>query len=137
MKKLLISTLVLLLTGWSSATAGNEDGSRLWLRFEAANATKAISGVKGTAMSELQTYWKGGPVVLKHQKGMAQDAYTIQSKGGKITISAANNAGLLYGAYHLLRLQQMGEDTSALNISEQPAYDRRLLTHWDNPNGTV
>ena len=137
MKKFLISTLVLLLTGWSAATAGNEDGSRLWLRFEAANATKAISGVKGTAMTELKTYWKGGPVVLKHQKGLAQDAYTIQSKGGKITISAANNAGLLYGAYHLLRLQQMGEDTSALNISEQPAYDLRILNHWDNPNGTV
>ena len=70
MKKLLISALVLLLAGWSSATAQCEDGSRLWLRLDTTNAAKAVTGVKGTAMTELQTYWKGGPVVLKRQKGM-------------------------------------------------------------------
>ena len=104
MKKFLISTLVLLFTGWSSATADNEDGSRLWLRLETTNAAKAIKGVKGTAMTELQTYWKGGSVELKKEKGIAGDGYTIKSNGGKIVISAACDAGLLYGAYHLLRL---------------------------------
>ena len=52
-------------------------------------------------------------------------------------ISAANDAGLLYGAYHLLRLQQTGQSCDNLDISEQPAYDLRILNHWDNPNGTV
>ena len=137
MKKFLISTLVLLFTGWSSATADNEDGSRLWLRLETTNAAKAIKGVKGTAMTELQTYWKGGSVELKKEKGFAGDGYTIKSNGGKIVISAACDAGLLYGAYHLLRLQQMEASTASLDISEKPAYDLRILNHWDNPNGTV
>ena len=137
MKKILISTLVLLFTGWSSATADNEDGSRLWLRLETTNAAKAIKGVKGTAMTELQTYWKGGSVELKKEKGIAGDGYTIKSNGGKIVISAACDAGLLYGAYHLLRLQQMEASTASLDISEKPAYDLRILNHWDNPNGTV
>ena len=57
-------------------------------------------------MTELQTYWQGGPVILKQKKGMTKDGYTIKSQGGKTVISAANDAGLLYGAYHLLRLQQ-------------------------------
>ena len=119
MKNLLISALVLLLAGWSSATAQCEDGSRLWLRLDTTNAAKAVTGVK------------------KRQKGMAADGYTIKTQGGKTVISAASDAGLLYGAYHLLRLQQTDASTASLNISEQPMYGLRILNHWDNPNGTV
>ena len=137
MKRILISTLVLLLTGWSSATANDEDGSRLWLRFDTTNAVKAVKGERCTAMNELQTYWQGGIVELKKEKHLTGDGYTIKSHGSKIVISAANDAGLLYGAYHLLRLQQMGASTASLDISEQPAYELRILNHWDNPNGTV
>ena len=137
MKKILISMLVLLHAGWSQAIAQCEDGSRLWLRLDTTNAVKAITGVKGTAMTELQTYWKGGPVVLKRQNGIADDGFTIKTQGGKTVIAAASDAGLLYGAYHLLRLQQMDASTTSLNISENPMYDLRILNHWDNPNGTV
>ena len=136
MKKMLISALVLLLAGWSVASA--EDGSQLWLRLTPAKTAATVTGVKGTAMTELQTYWQGGPVVLKRQKGLAQDGYTIKSLDGKTVISAANDAGLLYGAYHLLRLQETGQvNGNGLDIKEVPAYDLRILNHWDNPNGTV
>ena len=135
MKRFFFSTVLLLLAGWSVA-ANDEDGSRLWLRLDAVN-TNAITGVKCTAMTELQTYWQGGPVVLKCQKGLAKDGYTIKSQNGKTVIAATDDAGLLYGAYHLLRLQQTGQPTASLDISEQPFYDLRILNHWDNPNGTV
>ena len=136
MKRIFIFTLVLLVAGWSVA-ATDEDGSRLWLRLDPASSAVAITGVKGTAMTELQTYWQGGPVVLKKQKKLARDGYTIKSQGGKTVIAASSDAGLLYGAYHLLRLQQTGKSCSNLDISEQPVYDLRILNHWDNPNGTV
>ena len=136
MKRIFIFTLVLLVVGWSVA-ATDEDGSRLWLRLDPASSAVAITGVKGTAMTELQTYWQGGPVVLKKQKSLARDGYTIKSQGGKTVIAASSDAGLLYGAYHLLRLQQTGKSCSNLDISEQPVYDLRILNHWDNPNGTV
>ena len=135
-KRILISMLVLLLAGWSSAAVNDEDGSRLWLRLDPAATTATITGVKGTAMTELQTYWQGGPVVLKRQKGIAKDGYTIKSQNGKTVISAASDAGLLYGAYHLLRLQQTGQSCENLDIQEEPFYDLRILNHWDNPNGT-
>ena len=135
MKRILISVLVLLMAGWSSAYG--EDGSRLWLRLDTVNTTAMITGVKGTAMTELQTYWQGDPVVLKRQKGLTKDGYTIKSLNGKIVITAANDAGLLYGAYHLLRLQETGESCDMLDIKEEPFYDLRILNHWDNPNGTV
>ena len=134
--RILISALILLMAGGSVAAAGNEDGSRLWLRLDNADATAVITGVKGTAMTELQTYWQGGPVVLKRQKGIAKDGYAIKSQSGKIVISAASDAGLLYGAYHLLRLQQTGQSCENLDIMEEPFYDLRILNHWDNPNGT-
>ena len=134
--RILISALILLMAGGSVAAAGNEDGSRLWLRLDNANATAVITGVKGTAMTELQTYWQGGSVVLKRQKGIAKDGYTIKSQSGKTVISAASDAGLLYGAYHLLRLQQTGQSCENLDIREEPFYDLRILNHWDNPNGT-
>ena len=133
MKTIFLSTL-LLLAGWSFAYG--EDGSQQWLRFNSINTTASVTGVKGPAMTELQTYWQGGPVMLKRQKGLAKDGYTIKSQGDKIVITAANDAGLLYGAYHLLRLQQTGNSSSLLDISEKPFYDLRILNHWDNPNGT-
>ncbi len=136
MKRFFFSAILLLLAGWSVAATTDEDGSRLWLRLDAVN-TNAITGVKCTAKTELQTYWQGGPVVLMRQKGLAKDGYTIKSQNGKTVIAAADDAGLLYGAYHLLRLQQTGQPTASLDISEQPFYDLRILNHWDNPNGTV
>ena len=137
MKRRFISMFFLLMAGWSFAAANGEDGSRLWLRMETTNTTTNVTGVKGTAMTELQTYWQSGPVVLKRQKGLARDGYTIKSQGDKIVIAAASDAGLLYGAYHLLRLQQTGQSCDGLDIKEEPFYDLRILNHWDNPNGTV
>ena len=137
MRRMMIAALLLLVAGWSVAATNDEDGSRLWLRLQEAGTPATVTGVKGTAMTELQTYWQGGPVVLKRQKGMHTDAYTIKSQGGKTVITAAGDAGLLYGAYHLLRLQQTGQATTNLDIKEQPAYELRILNHWDNPNGTV
>ncbi|MBO4811965.1 MAG: alpha-glucuronidase [Prevotella sp.] len=137
MKRMMITALVLLWAGWSAAAVPDEDGSHLWLRLGSANTTATITGVKGTAMDELQTYWQGGPVTLKKQKGIAKEGYTIKSQDGKTVVAAASDAGLLYGAYHLLRLQATGQPCEQLDIREQPFYDLRILNHWDNPNGTV
>ena len=137
MKRIFISALMLLVAVWSMAAPVDEDGSRLWLRMEKSNTTATVTGVKCTAMTELQNYWQGGPVVLKRNKGMFTDAYAIKSEGGKTVITAASDAGLLYGAFHLLRLQQTGQATTGLDIREQPAYDLRILNHWDNPDGTI
>ena len=136
MKRFLISMLVLLVAGTNEAATINEDGSRLWLRFNNASTTVTITGVEGTAMTELKTYWQGGPVVLKRQKDLPREGYTIKSQGGKTVIAASSDNGLLYGAYHLLRLQQTGQSCDNLHINEKPFYDLRILNHWDNPNGT-
>ncbi|WP_286592126.1 alpha-glucuronidase [Sphingobacterium sp. N143] len=57
--------------------------------------------------------------------------------GGKTVISAGTSAGLLYGAFHLLRLQQLGGNLQGLDLTEKPSYALRMLNHWDNLDGTV
>jgi alpha-glucuronidase len=54
-----------------------------------------------------------------------------------VTISASAEIGLLYAAYHLLRLQETGMVSSSIDITEKPACDVRILNHWDNLDGTV
>lgn len=124
-----------------------EDGSKLWLRFpdsqNGISAAKIISKGKNPtldiAKKELTTYWQGQIVELRTEKSLhyLKDGYRIYSTPEKIVISAGKQTGLLYGVYHILRLQQTKSDISHLNITEKPSYDVRILNHWDNLDGSV
>ena len=134
----ILQNLIIGITDCVASSACSEDGSRLWLRYEAVSTPATVTGVKCVAADELKACWKGQPVELKRQRGMGRDDYSITTANGKILLTASTDIGLLYGAYHLLRLQQSSADyTSYNNIKESPAYDLRILNHWDNPNGTV
>lgn len=120
-----------------------EDGSRLWLR-QASDAKAQItlpyqSATLNLAAGELRQAWKGNPVVLaiKKDKQLKQDGYCIQSKDGKVTISSPTETGILYGAYHLLRLQETASLQADFQLTENPAYNIRILNHWDNLDRTV
>lgn len=124
-----------------------EDGSRLWLRYQpSANnkqEIKAVSKQSGStitlAINELNQNWTGEKIELildKKQKHL-KDGYQIKSNGAKISITSAQDAGLLYGAYHLLRLQATKSNLTNINITEIPSYDIRILNHWDNLDGTI
>lgn len=142
MRKIILLVLFLL-----QISCKAEDGSRLWLRAEMNGNAEVTANqhnpVIRVAMQEIQQQWKGAPVQLDITKNKAvrelgNDGYIINgNKQSGISIQASASQGLLYGAYHLLRLQQTGKDNGELNISESPAYDIRLLNHWDNLNGTI
>src|SRR5574344_966121 len=138
-KKLLILILFINITTLAEA----DDGSHLWLRMSEQQKAivKAPSGSKTIAIAkkELQKAWKGGPVALIKQTGTNEDSteYKISNDNGKITISSYSDAGILYGAYNLLRLQETGEELNNIKISDKPFYDLRILNHWDNSNGSI
>ncbi|OAV72120.1 Alpha-glucuronidase [Bacteroidales bacterium Barb4] len=124
-----------------------EDGSRLWLRAKAdANAQVVYDAEKSPTIdivvNELQTQWTGAPVhlVIAQSKDIRalKDGYLIAgNRTTGVTITSATEQGLLYGAYHLLRLQETGKAEGTLNIRESPLYDIRILNHWDNLDGSV
>lgn len=117
-----------------------EDGHDLWLRGKGTNSVKVICSKKSPtlsiAMQELRQGWQGKAnekieLVVKSDKAIKGDGFRI----GKNRIQANTDIGILYGVYELMRWQQTGE-----NIHEEvcnPSYERRILNHWDNLDGTI
>ncbi|WP_205510554.1 alpha-glucuronidase family glycosyl hydrolase [Longitalea arenae] len=63
---------------------------------------------------------------------------TIRRDGKNVILIAGNKeAGVLYGAFHFLRLLQTHQPIQQLNIISTPKIQLRLLNHWDNLNRTV
>lgn len=124
-----------------------EDGSRLWLRYDTVPAAPRIecslsSPTAGIAVKELSGFWRGGNVRLRlaadsRYYRLGREGYTITADGGTTELASLSETGLLYAAYHLLRIQACGADCSRLDIEEKPSNDIRILNHWDNPDGTI
>ena len=93
------------------------DGAGLWLpKLRAERQTDVTApGSKDpravTAVDELRTYWAGQPVrlELKRDKALGAEGFRIVPEAGGLTLTASEPSGLLYGAYHLLRLQGAGK----------------------------
>ena len=74
-------------------------------------------------------------------QSLGSEGYLIRSMrvdGRAATVIAANDdAGVLYGAFHLLRLMQTGQPLARLDVREAPRVKVRVLNHWDNLDGHV
>ncbi len=74
-------------------------------------------------------------------RSQGPEGYIIRStrhRDRSITVIASNSeTGLLYGAFHFLRLLQTLTPIDKLNIIEKPRLQRRLLNHWDNLDGSI
>ena len=107
-----------------------EDGHQLWLRYQPVNKAKVVTAVSSPtvdiALQELETYYDGGEQVTLRLDATLPDDDGFRISG--TTITAHRDAGLLYGAYALLR-GESGE--------QHPAFALRLLNHWDNLDGTI
>ncbi|WP_343567791.1 alpha-glucuronidase [Sphingobacterium sp.] len=130
------------------ATLRSEDGSQLWLRFsKQVKPVGTIQVIKGKstdvtlalAKQELEFYWKGGDVILKLDPSRKdlKDGYQISQHENQVYIIAGQSVGILYAVYHLLRLQETGAGIPHSGLVEIPAYDIRVLNHWDNLDGTI
>ena len=120
-----------------------EDGSHLWLRLPV-NAHAEISAPRQSptlniAVEELQQAWQGAPVrlVIQKDKQLQAEGFRIRHEDHKITLTSPTETGLLYAAYHLLRMQETGQNVVEAQTTENPAYNLRILNHWDNMDRTV
>jgi alpha-glucuronidase len=63
---------------------------------------------------------------------------TMMVNGQRATVIAANrDIGVLYGAFHLLRLVQTNASLAPLSVVSAPRIRLRMLDHWDNLDRTV
>ena len=128
-------TITLLLTLTLMLSAGAEDGSRLWLRYQQVNKAK-ITGTECLAAEELRQYYDGMEVTLTLDATLPEEGYQISGQTGRQAIRAKSELGLLYGAYALLRSQS---DPSSVRqgVTEKPFFKYRILNHWDNLDGSI
>ncbi len=138
--KNMLGAMTMLLIGIGAPTMMAEDGSSLWLRMPPGSGAEVTAAMKSTptldiAKDEVRRYWKGVPVTLLHEKvgRLRREGFSIDIDDKGVRISSPTDIGLLYGVYHLLREQP----TESGTIVENPTYSRRILNHWDNPDGTV
>ena len=158
MKKYLIFLFTVLTSLHVSAQS---DGSQLWLGKQYANSCQVISQLPNDATAkiakqELENNWRGKNVELKIDKALnLGEGYNIYARpaqqGDNIqyeaTITASNPIGLLYGAYELIRLQNTDayntgsgnqqNFSKAIDETEKPQVDLRILNHWDNLDGSI
>lgn len=112
----------------------------------------AESAMIAAARAELKTGLLGllgrdVPVELGRSADFGTDeseGYWIRSdpagKSGNrsgISIQARDEAGILYGAFALLREIRLRRSLAGLNLVSAPKIGRRLLNHWDNLDRTV
>ncbi|MDR3207729.1 MAG: alpha-glucuronidase, partial [Oscillospiraceae bacterium] len=116
------------------------------LRLEAAD------GLPETAREELkagferlfgQDVWRGEAetsVSLSLDISLPPEGYRVayEAADKRLRVSAADDAGLLYGVFALLReLAAFPKPLEAIALSGAPAVPRRVLNHWDNTAGHV
>jgi alpha-glucuronidase len=117
-----------------------QDGHELWLRNKTAVPVNVVSSKNSPTLTiarqELQQGWQGRPgavvnLTITKNKAIKADGFRLTQNG----IEATSEIGILYGVYEILRRQQTGQPY----IDEicNPSYDRRMLNHWDNLNGSV
>lgn len=148
----LCALLLVMASLMPGASARAEDGYRLWLRHaplaDAAQHDRAAVNLIGSdsptallARDELQRglaelrVASRSPITLskRARPGERDGAFRIDGP----LITSASDAGLLYGAFALLRELGQGKALDTVRRDESPAYDLRMLNHWDNPDGHV
>ncbi len=98
----------------------------------AARSTRAAAGSvvlafgRDRAISSLKA--------AKELAALGKDGYLIRTANGNIYVLGNTDKGVLYGTFHLIRLMQTRRSLAALDITEKPAFDVRILNHWDNLN---
>jgi len=78
---------------------------------------------------------KGGMEGLDASLG--EESYSLREADGVILVIGGGERGVLYGAFHLLRLLQTGTGLQGLELVEQPSNGLRMINHWDNMDGSV
>ena len=60
-----------------------------------------------------------------------KEGYTIHADDQSVRIVGKEAVGVLYGAFHLLRLTATQQSIANLDICKQPSARWRMLNHWD------
>ena len=126
------------------------------MRAAADELTHGLKGLLGVTVPTAAEVSTGGAIVAgtpanspfiarlalgSELAGVGREGYLIRSlqdRRGPVTVIAGNtDVGVLYGAFHFLRLMQTNSSIEGLAVAEHPRIQHRILDHWDNLDGSV
>jgi alpha-glucuronidase len=132
------------------------EGSSPTLSAAAFELTRGLGGLLGAPVGRVAQVTRDGVVVAGTPKSsphvasldlradmekLGAEGYVLRSarlSGRRVLVIAANtDVGVLYGAFHLLRLVQTRQPIDSLSLASAPRLDRRVLNHWDNLDRTI
>lgn len=63
--------------------------------------------------------------------------YRLEEKAGRLTLSAGEECGVLYGVFHILREIATEQPLENLRVEQIPSQPLRMINHWDNLDGSI
>jgi alpha-glucuronidase len=130
------------------------EGDSPSLRAARSELRRGLRGLLGSDLPLTKGVEKSGAIVIGTPRssplvdGLGLDlqsagaeGYVIRSvriDGHPATVIAANeDVGVVYGAFHFLRLIQTRRPLDRLDVAETPRVRLRMLNHWDNLDRSV
>jgi alpha-glucuronidase len=122
-------------------------------RATLAELARALVGMLGSSPPTAASATQDGAVVfgtpassrliadLHLDLPVGPEGYLIRSvrvnRHSATVIAGNEDLGVLYGAFHFLRLIQTRQPLEGLDVSSSPGVQHRILDHWDNLDGSV
>jgi alpha-glucuronidase len=132
------------------------EGSDRTLVAASQELARGLRGLLGAEVRVLRAGSRDGVLVLgtptssaevrslgwaEELRALGPDGFVIRSAlvgGRRATVIASQEpTGVLYGAFHFLRLAGTGARLDGLQVRERPRIALRMLDHWDNLDGSI
>ena len=139
-----------------AATEIAVEGSDRTLVVASEELARGLRGLLGAEVRVLRAASRDGVLVLgtpassaavrslgwtEELRALGPDGFVIRSahlRGHRATVIASQGTtGVLYGAFHFLRLAGTGARLDGLQVRERPRIALRMLDHWDNLDGSI
>lgn len=74
---------------------------------------------------------------LERDTEISAEGYQLTADEYSLSLRAADESGLLYGVFHILRQIAIEKPLAELTLMSQPDIKLRMLNHWDNLDGSI
>ncbi len=76
-------------------------------------------------------------ISLTINRELPGEGFRIHGDLNWVLVEGADQNGVLYGVFALLRLQAQGRRVDQISEQSAPAVSRRVINHWDNADGSI
>lgn len=98
---------------------------------------RGLKGMLGVVPQEQSASALEQGMKVVRVSGMAKESYQLKCEGEILFLQAADENGVLYGIFHLLRLIAMEQPLTQVDVVQIPNNPLRMYNHWDNMDGSI